>query len=66
MVKAGEIERVAKGRYRLPAEKPGKIGQTERSNGQAIDLSTKNYDLSDLTDLTGGSMENDPRRDSRN
>jgi AAA domain/Primase C terminal 2 (PriCT-2) len=41
MVKAGEIERAAKGRYCLPAEKPGKIGQMERSSGQVAAIIQK-------------------------
>jgi hypothetical protein len=41
MCKAGEIERAARGRYRLPDDKAGKIGQKERSAGQVIDPTRK-------------------------
>jgi hypothetical protein len=37
MVKDGEIERAAKGRYVLSAANSSKIGQTDRNNGQPIE-----------------------------
>jgi hypothetical protein len=51
MARDGEIKRVDRGRYAIPPT-TGQIGQTERLNGQAIDVPNGSGDLSNLSALS--------------
>ena len=54
MARDGEIERVGRGRYGLPAQTAngGQIGQKERSDGEAVAIPVQIGDLSNLSDLS--------------
>ena len=41
MAKDGEVVRVKKGRYSLPSQDYGQMGQMDRSNGQPVEIISK-------------------------
>ena len=54
MAAAGEIARAERGRYALP-KNGGQIGQKDRNESHLADGKTETGNLSDLSDLSGGS-----------
>ena len=62
MAKDGELERIGRGRYGLPAQTANvrQIGQKERCDGEAIAFAKQTGDLSDLSDLSTAAKTCDP------
>lgn len=58
MVRSGEIERIGRGRYRLPSTS-GQIGQTDGNQPDPADSATKTGDLSNLSDLSESRVATD-------
>ena len=54
MARDGEIERIGRGKYALPAQTANErqIGQKERSDQEAIEIAGQTGDLSNLSDLS--------------
>lgn len=57
MAISGEIERIGRGLYSLPSKTSGQIGQKERLEYEGSSIEMPN--LSNLSDLSGGSSAND-------